>query len=89
MPITTAALAVNTIAVPVASGKGPADLTRVIVKGAAGNHVYFGGADVTTSNGLPLLTTDTTPITFELGPGDQLFAISSGAATVQVLRMRQ
>lgn len=90
MPISSAALAVNTTAVLVASGAAGRDpLVRVVVKGAASNDVYFGGADVTTANGLPLLTTDTNSITFELGPGDALYAIASGAATVRVLRTRQ
>lgn len=89
MPITANTIVTGTTPVLVASGRGPADTVRVIAKTASTNHAYFGGPDVTTAQGLPLLTTDTTPITFELGPGDQLWVVAPAAGSVQVLRTRQ
>ena len=88
MPISTSQQATSTTAALVASGRQQ-ETVRVIAKGAATQNCYFGGSGVTTTTGLPLLTTDTTPLYFELGPGDDLYVIAGGAGTVQILKTRQ
>jgi hypothetical protein len=55
---------------------------------AANSTIFIGGADLTLSNGLHLKSLETADI--EIGPGDELYAISDTAdVELHVLRVTQ
>jgi hypothetical protein len=57
---------------------------RILVRNRGTGTAYLGGSDVTTA-GFPLTTADNHVDIF-LGPGEQLYGTSTGAAVAQVLR---
>jgi hypothetical protein len=69
----------------IAEGGGAKGLpNQVTVIGASDANVRIGGADVDSTNGIPLATT--TVIQFNIGPGDDLYAIATtGTPTVRTL----
>lgn len=77
----------TTASIIAAAGSSMADKVTCVVKKPSAL-IYIGGSDVTTTNGMPVDTTDA--IALDLGPGDILYAIASAATpTVQVLLTRQ
>jgi hypothetical protein len=66
------------------AGSGQHGNIRVIVRNRGTGTAYLGGSDVTTA-GFPLTTADPHVDIF-LGPGEQLYGTSTGAAVAQILR---
>lgn len=86
MPIKSESFSVGVAAALLAAGGTNADPVRVTISAAAAD-IQLGGPDVTTANGLTFKSTDQ-PLSFVLGPKDDLYAVASGATTVRVLRTR-
>jgi len=89
MPIQTSVITVTTTATLLASNplRASTDLLPVTLRNDSGFDIYLGGSGVTSSTGLRLADGDVLP--FELGQGDDLYAIvPSGTAALQVFKQR-
>lgn len=87
MAITNATVTVLTAPILLASGaKGTLyDPVPVTVIGSS-TGVFLGGSSVTTANGI---AAGTTPLSFALIQGDDLYGISAGSIAVNVMKGRQ
>lgn len=86
MAFRAAQLTVNTTAIQVITAvAGDVEAWVEVTSGVGADAVYLGGnSSVTTSNGFRLQDTDNI-LTMKLRPGDELWAIASGARPVNVL----
>lgn len=69
------------------AGSGLHGVIRVQLKSRGTGTVYLGGSDVTTA-GYPMTTAEN-PEMFTLMVGETLYATSTGAGTLNVLRMNE
>jgi hypothetical protein len=89
MPITSTQFSVGTVAIQIVP---PLSQSQHIMvhdhEHDQSNEVFIGGPNVTTSNGMHIDITTTTPIT--LGPNDELWAVADGGTnSIHVFRILQ
>jgi len=87
MAIRTPTIAVNTTPVLVASGGFGVEDHKTVIISNASVVVAVGGPDVTAATGIQIAATTGT-LSLDLGPGDELYAVAAGAATIKVLITR-
>lgn len=86
MAISSAQVAVATSAVALNPAESDTVGGTTLILKAVTADVALGASNVTTATGL-VLTAGGSPITVELGFGEQLYAICATSATVHVLRL--
>ena len=83
-------MAAATATLLASGGPSPSDPVRVTVNVPTGasDDVVVGGSDVDATDGFPVLIADE-PVTFVLGPDDDLWGLSTAGSSINVLRTRQ
>lgn len=88
MSVQGLSIALTTTPLAVAGDSTLHGLIRVHVRNRGAGSAYLGGSGVTSSAGYVLSTADN-PLAMTLFGGESLFATSTGAAILDVLRMNE